>query len=220
MINTNNHSTKSIVIGSSILLILYAVGLIGTLIGYESLLKLSAINLLLSLLIVLWYQPKTKPFIVYAFVVYLAGYLVELAGVVTGKIFGQYFYGENLGFKLFDVPLIIGVNWLLLSYSSLSVTAFFAKRVSVLSNPFLFALIATVFMVFIDVLIEPLCARLDFWFWKGGQVPFTNFTAWFMFAFAFNFLGVKLGVHTQNKVAIVAWILQVVFFLGLTIFLV
>ncbi len=205
-------------IGIFILTVLYAVGLFGTLLGKEELLKLSAINLLLSLFVILWYQQLTKSFLIYALLVYMLGFVIEWLGVTTGRIFGQYFYGNNLGIKLLDIPLIIGVNWLLLSYSSLSVTNLLSNKIKLLANPFLFALVATILMVSVDVLIEPLCARLDFWFWRGGQAPLENFTAWFFFAFAFNFLGVKLQVPCDNKVAAWAWLLQVIFFLSLGVF--
>lgn len=211
---------KSQWIAIGILVILYTVGAVSTIIGYEELLKLSSVNLLLTLFLVLWFQPKTKAFVVYAFIVYFAGFFIELAGITTGKIFGQYFYGNNLGIKLWDVPIVIGVNWLLLSYSSVSVTAYLAKRISMVKKAWVFSLVASVAMVGIDALIEPLCARLDFWYWKGGDIPLTNFTAWFLFSVAFNYLGVKLGVHQQNNVGIAAWLLQVLFFVSLTIFLV
>ena len=40
--------------------------------------------------------------------------LTEAIGVNTGLLFGTYEYGANLGFKIFGVPLIIGVNWTVL----------------------------------------------------------------------------------------------------------
>src|SRR5689334_23098853 len=44
-------------------------------------------------------------------IVYALTLAAEVIGVATGAIFGAYSYGEVLGFKLLEVPLIIGLNW-------------------------------------------------------------------------------------------------------------
>ena len=46
---------------------------------------------------------------------FLTGMITEILGVQLGWIFGDYQYGEALGYKLFGVPLLIGVNWTLLT---------------------------------------------------------------------------------------------------------
>ena len=42
----------------------------------------------------------------------------EILGVNYGLIFGDYIYLDNLGYKVFGVPVIIGVNWIILTYIS------------------------------------------------------------------------------------------------------
>ena len=41
--------------------------------------------------------------------------LAEILVVSYGIIFGNYKYGEILGYKVLGVPLIIGINWCILS---------------------------------------------------------------------------------------------------------
>ena len=43
----------------------------------------------------------------------LIGFIFEIIGVKTGLIFGHYKYCNGLGTKVFDVPLIISLNWAL-----------------------------------------------------------------------------------------------------------
>jgi putative membrane protein len=204
----------------AILLILHAVGLIGTAFFNEDLMKLTPINLLISIGIVLWFHKGySKSFVFYLAIVYSFGYLLELAGITTGKIFGQYFYGKNLGIKLADVPLIIGINWVMLSYCSMSIVGILSDRFNMLKHQFIAPTIGAVLMVFSDFWIEQLCQRLDFWYWKNSTVPIQNYTAWFLFSFAFNFLFVRLQLHSNNKVAALLYMLQLLFFVGLNVFL-
>lgn len=212
--------TKAPQIAIAILVILHAVGLIGTAFFNEDLMKLTPVNLLISMGIVLWFhEGYSKSFVFYLAVVYTFGYLLELAGITTGKIFGQYFYGNNLGIKLADVPLIIGINWVMLSYCSMSMVGILSNRFDALKHQFVALSIGAVLMVFSDFWIEQLCQRLDFWYWKNNTVPIQNYTAWFLFSFAFNFLFVRLQLHNNNKVAAVLYILQLLFFIGLNVFL-
>lgn len=204
-----------------VLVILYTVGIVGTLFYSDSLLSLTPVNLLVGAALVFWnHKLLNTNFVIYAVLVFVAGFLIELAGITTGKIFGQYFYGNNLGVKLLDVPLVIGINWLVLSYATMSLVKPLSAKVSVKWQPFVLALISAVAMVMVDALIEPLCQRLDFWYWRGSVAPLENYTAWFMFSFAFNFLGFKLQVAENNQVAKVILLAQVVFFAALNIGLV
>jgi putative membrane protein len=209
------------VIAIGIIAILYTVGILGTVFYSDSLLALTPINLLIGAALLFWnHKALNRNFVVYASVVFVAGFFVELAGINTGKIFGQYFYGKNLGVMLWDVPLVIGINWLVLSYATMCLVQPLSIRVSAKWQPFVLALISALVMVVIDALIEPLCQRLDFWYWRGSAAPLENYTAWFMFSFAFNFLGFKLHVAENNQVAKAILLAQVIFFTSLNIWLV
>lgn len=207
-------------IGIAILIVIHLVGLTGTLFYSEEVMKLTPINLLVSLGIVLWFhQPVNKPFVVYLLIVYLCGFTLEYAGISTGKIFGSYFYGEALGIKVLDTPLIIGINWVMLSYCSVNLASLPLAKLNQATKQWMLPLLSAAFMVCMDVLIEQVCQRFDFWYWKNNTIPLQNYTAWFFFSFAFNFLMVRLGVNHQNKVAVALFILQFLFFLGLNLLL-
>jgi putative membrane protein len=211
---------KAPIIALTILVILHTVGLIGTAFFDEDLMKLTPVNLIISVAIVLWFHESyNKLFVFYLAVVYTFGYLLEFAGIRSGKIFGQYFYGNNLGIKLADVPLIIGVNWVMLSYCSMSIVGILSDKFTSLKHQFIAPVIGAILMVFSDFWIEQLSQRLDFWYWKNNTIPIQNYTAWFLFSFAFNLLFVRLHLYSTNKVAAVLFILQLLFFIGLNVFL-
>ena len=60
-------------------------------------------------------------------VVFIIGYFIEVLGVRFKFIFGEYFYGETLGLKILNTPLIMGVNWLSLSLSTFGIAAYIFK---------------------------------------------------------------------------------------------
>lgn len=141
-------------------------------------LALTPLNLLLSLLIVLW---NIKAFdykvLIGLLIPFVIGFIVEGLGVNFGLIFGTYAYGENLGYKVFGVPLMICVNWTLLTAASADVSRFFSKNIIVSS------LIGSALMTALDVIIEVSAPRFDFWEFENGVVPFQNYLGWFVTAF-------------------------------------
>ncbi|WP_373512561.1 carotenoid biosynthesis protein, partial [Persicitalea sp.] len=108
-----------------ILPLMHLAGLIGLNVSLSAPLfqLLTPFNLVASLGLLLLFHTDFRPsFWVYCVVAFAVGFLVEVAGVQTGVIFGEYAYGDALGFKIAEVPLVIGTNWLMLSYLCGSVT--------------------------------------------------------------------------------------------------
>ncbi len=106
--------------------------------------------------------------------------ICEILGVNLGIIFGDYEYGGALGYKVFDVPLLIGANWAILtvSCSALSATLFDSVINKIIMGVFL--------MVMLDSVIEPIAPILDFWEFDGGKAPLKNYLGWVLVAFPLN----------------------------------
>ena len=149
-------------------------------------------------------------FRVFAIIVYLAGFFIEVIGVNTGLVFGSYTYGEALGFKLFSTPLLIGVNWLILVYC----TGVFLEQFKIKSS-FFFSLLGALILLSLDFLIEPIAIRFDYWSWAGGQIPLQNYLGWYLFSFLLFWIFRGLDFQKQNKAAIVLLFAQAGFFLAL-----
>ncbi|MFC2081423.1 carotenoid biosynthesis protein, partial [Bacteroidota bacterium] len=76
--------------------------------------------LLMTLLTLLYHQPRNMRFWQITSLVAVLGFGIEVAGIKTGFIFGAYRYGGILGPKIAEVPIIMGVNWVLMVYGSVA----------------------------------------------------------------------------------------------------
>lgn len=191
-----------------ILIIFYAVGMVGMWIHPLYFASLSPFNLLLTTAILLLFAPMHNPdYRRFVLLVAVVGFAVEIVGVKTGKVFGSYYYGSNLGPKMGMVPLIIALNWLILTLGSLSVAS------SLKVSPGARVLIGTSLMLGLDMLIEPLCSQLDYWHWLYDEVPFRNFVGWALVSLFFHATAWQLRFEKFNPIALSMLILQYVFFL-------
>jgi uncharacterized membrane protein len=168
---------------------------------------LTPFNLIASLALLLLFHTDWRPsFLLYCVLAFSVGFLVEVAGVHTGLIFGEYAYGAALGFKLAEVPLVIGTNWLMLTYlcGSVSDRLPYGRGAKIAA--------AAALMTLLDVLIEPVAIRLDFWSWNADQIPVQNYIAWYAISallfFAFFFFPFK----KNNILAPLLLVLQFLFF--------
>ena len=197
------------------MMIFHFVGLVGTsmVVSRELFLALVPTHLLLmSFLILAFHKDWSPKFIGILIFTYLAGFFAELLGVETGLIFGDYNYGETLGWKWMGIPFMIGVNWIIMVYSSVMVASKLSDRKWVRITA------AALLMVFADVFIEPIAIANDYWSWGGVGVPLQNYLGWFVISFAiitvwFSFLKLK-----TNKVAYSLYWIQLVFFILLNLF--
>jgi len=194
--------------------IYYLVGFVGLSIpaSQKLFITLMPFSLLLSMGLLLWYHSSWKPLhVVVIAAIALAGYLVEVAGVLTGEIFGEYSYGRALGFKLFDTPLMIGINWIMLVYC-------FHTLLENRRWPWWLKITAgAALMVLYDFIMEPVAISLDMWSWGGGDIPIQNYVAWLVISLVFLLAMQLAGVKTGNRLAPWMIAVQTGFFLMLNI---
>lgn len=201
---------------SVFLAFIYLVGIIGFFLPVTKpvFMRLVPVNLLFSLaFLVLFNRPFTRKLFLMVVLVAVTSFLVEFAGVKTGLLFGSYEYGSALGWKLFDVPVIIGINWAMLVYMTYSV--FFTVRMHWLLKSFS----AASLMLAYDVMMEPVACMLDFWHWNHQGIPSLNYFTWFGLAFMFHIVFHLARVRFVNKIAGRLFFIQFVFFVILNIIL-
>ncbi|MEE4286708.1 MAG: carotenoid biosynthesis protein [Mariniphaga sp.] len=169
---------------------------------------------MLSAGFLIWFhQPKfTKKMLVVFGIIFIFSFLVEAIGVKTGLIFGEYIYGNGLGLKLFETPLMIGLNWLMLIYC----TQIIAERISEDQTIRLF--FAPFLMVIYDLVLEQAAPLLGMWSWAGGKIPVQNYVAWYLLAFLFHLLLQKTKTEFSNKLAIPVFVIQFLFFVVLVLY--
>jgi putative membrane protein len=146
--------------------------------------------------------------------VIVSSFLIELAGVKTGVIFGAYEYGKTLQPTIMDVPLAIGFAWLGMIVSSAALSQrLLSSRLA--GNPHGMALAIALLMVIFDFFMEPAAMRLGYWSWRDGVVPLQNYLAWFVLGYVFSYIGLRLGLFRQRQPALAmhAYFAQLVYFI-------
>jgi putative membrane protein len=201
-----------------ILVIYYMVGVTGMVLPLtrDLFIRLVPLTLLGSLTVLFVYHGKWDlRQVVAGLLIFAAGFLVEMVGVATGLLFGEYHYGATLGVKLFETPLMIGVNWLMMVYLSSAIAGRFVE------NAYFRSIVAGAMMVIYDVTLEPVAMRLDMWDWAGGVVPLQNYIAWFVIGASLNYLAARMKlVRIENKAAAPLFFIQLGFFIALNIWIV
>ena len=109
-----------------------------------------------------------------AFLIFFIGMVSEILGVNYGLIFGDYVYLDNLGVKILGVPVLIGVNWIILTFITGSLSSFIFK------NKYVSILMGAILMIGLDLLIEPVAPLLGFWIFDLQKVPLQNYLGWFV----------------------------------------
>ena len=183
-------------------------GLIGILFVDRNLtLSLTPQNLLITTFCIFFiYEKKIKMLRFFIFAC-LIGFLVEAIGVNFGIIFGNYTYGKVLGFKVLDVPLMIGVNWFFLSISCGGISDIFFKELIPK------VLLGCLLMVFLDILIEPLAPVLNFWEFEGGIAPIKNYIGWFKTSFLIQLVYQKMKINFSPLFSVLIYLTQMGFFI-------
>ncbi len=148
---------------------------------------------------------KAKEITAFAFV-YLFSYFIEVTGVQTGIIFGKYYYGIGLGPKLFDTPLMIGVNWLFLSY----ITASIAERL-INANWLIKVVFASFLMVLYDFFVELVADFLGMWYWQNNTIPIQNYVVWFSIALLIQYIFHFSKIKFNNPLSSVVYLSQLSF---------
>jgi len=190
-------NTKTSTIKKSIW-IFFGLGLIGIAIPWsrEFFITLLPVSYLFSLMVLLIMDrsdlKKVIPFFV---IVFCAIFFVEVVGVKTGKIFGEFAFGASMGPKILETPLLIGANWLILLYCATIIASGYTK------NRYFVSFLVAVLMVVFNFILEKPAGYLDMWEWTGKYIPMQNFLAWFGISWVLGGSLQLLKPKMENSVA-------------------
>ena len=180
----------------------------------DIMLTLTPFTLLFLGILIIISTSTDKKFISWLVITYLVTLTLEIIGVKTGLVFGAYNYGNVLGLKLLEVPIVIGLNWVIIIWGCILI----AKKY--LSNSFLIGLASAILAVIFDIILEPIAIKFGYWNWSNIDVPLHNYIAWFLIAFFFSYFFSKFNIETKKTIPIHYLIVQFMFFFVLNIFLV
>ncbi|MFI5158404.1 MAG: carotenoid biosynthesis protein [Sphingobacteriales bacterium] len=196
-----------------VIIIFHVVGLIGFAVPAMRPLFLQIVPwhiLLMLIVIVCSHRPLEGKLILFALLIFISSIIVEWLGVHKQLIFGNYTYGQTLGFKADEIPLIIGVNWFLLIYSA----GVLMQRTRIRSI-LIKVIVGAIILVLLDLLIEPVAQHFDYWHWSNNIIPLKNYLGWFLVSGVMLFAFEKCGFRKQGVVAPVFLLVQFVFFMAL-----
>jgi putative membrane protein len=181
---------------------------------------------LMSALLVWTHEEKNISFYFFFVIAFLAGMGTEMIGVNTGKLFGSYEYGNVLGPKFNGVPWLIGLNWFVVIFCASAVMnklhawmmrkmqeqeTVMPPRIKTISLLIDGALLAT----FFDWTMEPVAAKMGYWQWKNGEIPFYNYICWFVISLVLLMVSRWMRFPKGNLFAVQLFIIQLLFFMAL-----
>ena len=193
-----------------IIILFHVVGLFGLSIPFTRpvFLQIVPFHLLLMLVVIILSHHKlSSHFGIFILIIFWFGFIVEWVGVHKGWLFGNYAYGNTLGLKLFDIPLMIGVNWFLLVYAA-GVT----MQRSRLKSAFFRVITGATVLVLLDLIIEPVAIKFDYWQWNNSIIPLKNYSCWFLVSAGMLYVFELFSFKKQSIAAPVLLITEFVFF--------
>lgn len=204
---SNNRMIRSIAV-------IYAVGVVGFVlpITHSIFIRLTPLIIIFSLAVLHFYksdlgnEKQQKRLFFYSFVL-TAGFLVELWGVNTGIVFGEYTYGVGLGPKIAGTPPIIGLNWVLMIYLTSAIFSPLKRHV------FNGVVLPSLLMVGYDIIMEHVAPKMEMWSWKNDLIPLQNYLMWGVLALFFHSIRYVLKIRDRNTMALPIFVVQTIFFL-------
>ncbi len=218
---------------TAIAVLFHAIGLVGiSFVNKDFFVQVTSLNILLMFALLVWTQKeKNSYFLIFIGAVFFLGFAMEIIGVNTAALFGEYQYGNALGYKFKNVPLIIGINWFVIIYCcGISMHTLLMKAINRIASdtgkkPMVLKALSVIIdgatlAVFFDWVMEPVAVKLGYWQWEGnGSVPFYNYICWFMASILLLTLFHFSKFNKQNKFAVNLLLTELMFFLLLRTFL-
>ena len=204
-----NHKNKFAI---GIIWLFHLSAIIGISMGYKDwFASKTPLNLIIQNILLLLLIPTKwkKAILVYSILAFL-GMGIEIIGVNSGFPFGSYLYGDNLGLKLFGVPLLIGLNWALLVFITSSIIPKSLNK-SKLAK----AIVGALLMLVLDYFMEFTAPVLDFWEFTPINPPLSNYISWFIAAFAMHLFLQFKQVRAEKLLSTHLYAAQLIFFISL-----
>jgi putative membrane protein len=136
---------------------------------------------------------RFRDVLVFVAVTFVVSNAFENLSIATGFPFGDYYYTDALGPKLFEVPLLVGPAYIATGYLAWTLARVIlgATRQSLPGAlTYTVPLLAGFIMVSWDLAMDPITATIQQqWIWEDGGgyfgVPFSNFLGWYLTVWVF-----------------------------------
>ncbi len=191
----------------AIAIIFHGVGLVGIgLLHSRGILRSTPMHLsLMGLLLVISFREQLRRFAIWGAITAVVSFWAEWTGVHTGILFGNYGYGAALGPQWLEIPLLIGLNWVVVVAGACSIAGALTRL------PWLRTLLAAALATAYDWIMEPVAIRLDYWSWHSAEIPLLNYACWALFALIFAAVWQIFRLR-GNLFAAGLFVIQLIFF--------
>ncbi len=219
-------------IATALAIFFHAIGFIGMFFSPAFFSAATPFNLLLMFVLLLYTQRNINlSFIAFMAICFVVGIGVEIIGTSTGYLFGEYTYGKTLGPSIKNVPIVIGINWVIIIYcSGIAVHMLLEKLSAKLEtmtgapSPAIryFSVISdgAMLAVFFDWIMEPAAIKLGYWEWLGnGEIPTYNYLSWFLVSLGLVSVFTFLKFEKRNIFAVNLLMIMMMFFMLIRTFL-
>ncbi|HEX2936641.1 MAG TPA: carotenoid biosynthesis protein [Bacteroidales bacterium] len=152
-------------------------------------------------------------FTFWSLITMLCTFLLAVTGINTGIFFGSFEYGYTLPTTLADVPLIVPLNWAMLLLSA------YGFLTNAVTQRNLRALLASILVLLLNFLIQPVGVKLGYWSWDLGTIPFQNYLSWFVVSLIFTQILAFMKIHARSVIFKTYLIMQFLFYGLLNVFL-
>lgn len=186
---------STVKISVCIIWVFHVCGLIGITYGNKDwFIAFTPVNLFLSFFLLFVTQNElNNKNILSALSIFLIGMIAEILGVNYGIIFGEYEYLDNLGLKVLGVPILIGIQWILLTFITGSFSSYLFNKSKIKAIIF-----GAILMVILDILIEPVAPEMGFWVFSSLKAPIQNYISWFIIGIPVQIL-FQYGIYKKER---------------------
>lgn len=192
---------------TAVIVLVYLIGLLGIACVPDWFVPLSVYSLIFTTLWMAWGEWRARDYMLVACIA-LLGWMLEYVGVHYHVPFGIYNYGLGLGYAIKEIPLVIGLNWVIVTVGSWSVVQWAFPHWRSNSQIVLSAALMTA----LDMIIEPVAPHLDYWMFQLNWPPIENYLSWFWIGLFFSWMLSKWSVKLNTHLAVVVWFCQLCFF--------
>lgn len=167
--------------------------------------------LIVNVCLIIYIKIKTrnKSLLFAALLIFSSTLLIEILGVKTGLLFGVYHYTAMWKITLFKVPVIIGINWLVYLLVSSSMTRWLTNT----TNKWLRALCTGFLILGLDIFLEQVAIKLNYWQWEGESVPLQNYAMWFLIGFMVELVFSMLQINIKARLLNAYYMINLAFFI-------
>lgn len=140
----------------------------------------------------------------------------ETLSIYTGFPYSTFEYGNNFGYKLFNVtPWTVFFGWTPLVIATTSLAMRITKKYTAI------ILISALLLVIFDLVFDPIATAETFWIWDSTGlyygVPFQNFIGWFITGLIGTAIAHKLLQPIESDIHIFLFLFSTSFWTGASI---